>query len=107
MLSKCDRYILYRCCMMEYSNFPSWNKILYPSQDNIMLSLLHHPLHQDDVHMTVCAGINRIYHRSLMQTEKSQPKGKQIMPETRVTEFTALSVYPRVGISRSASETDD
>ena len=30
--------------------------------------------------------INRIYHRSLMQTEKSQPKGKRIMPETRFTE---------------------
>ena len=29
------------------------------------------------------------------------------MPETRFTEFPALSVDPRVGISRSASETDD
>ena len=60
--------------------------------------------------------INRIYHRSLMQTEISQPEGKRIMPETRftsfpalsvdprVTSFPALSVYPRVGISRSASE---
>ena len=28
------------------------------------------------------------------------------MPETRFTEFPALSVNPRVGISRSASETD-
>ena len=28
------------------------------------------------------------------------------MPETRFTEFPALSVDPRVGISRSASETD-
>ena len=33
-----------------------------------------------------------------MQTEKSQPEGKWIMPETRFTEFPALSVYP---------ETDD
>ena len=48
--------------------------------------------------------INRICHRSLMQTEKSQPDGKRIMPETR---FTALSIDPRVGISRSASETND
>ena len=50
--------------------------------------------------------INRIPHRFLMQTEKSQPKGKWIMPETRFTEFPALSVDPRVWISRSASETD-
>ena len=41
-----------------------------------------------------------------MQTEKSQAKVKRIMPETRFTEFPALSVDPRVGISRSASETD-
>ena len=37
-----------------------------------------------------------------MQTEKSQPSGQRIMPET-----PALSIYPRVGISLSASETDD
>ena len=49
---------------------------------------------------------NRIYHRSAMQTEKSQPEGKRIMPESRFTEFPALAVGPRVGISRSASETD-
>ena len=49
---------------------------------------------------------NRIYHRSLMQTEQSQPKGKRIMADTRLTEFPALSVGPRVGISRSESETD-
>ena len=48
---------------------------------------------------------NRIYHQSPMQTEKSQPEGKQIIPETRFTEFPALSVDPRVGVSRSASET--
>ena len=41
-----------------------------------------------------------------MQTEKSQPEGKQIMPNTRF-EFPALSVDQRVEISRSASETDD
>ena len=51
--------------------------------------------------------INRIYRRSPMQTEKSQPERKRIMPETRFTEFPALSVYLRVGISRSALETDD
>ena len=39
-----------------------------------------------------------------MQTEKSE--GKRIMPELRVTEFPAFSVDPKVGISRSASETD-
>ena len=50
--------------------------------------------------------INRIYHRSLVQTEKSQPEGKLIMPETRFTEFPALSFDPMVGISRSTSETD-
>ena len=48
----------------------------------------------------------RIFHRSLMQTEKSQPEGKRIMPETRFTVFPALSVDSRVGISRSALETD-
>ena len=51
--------------------------------------------------------ISRIYHRSLLQIEKSQPVGIRIMPETRFTEFRALSVDPRVGISFSASETDD
>ena len=50
--------------------------------------------------------INRIYHRSPMQTEKSQPEGKRLMPETRFTEFPALSVDSRVGISHSASETN-
>ena len=57
-------------------------------------------------------GINRIYHQSPMQTEKSQPnreiltEGKQIMPEMRFTPFPALSVDPRVGISRSALKTN-
>ena len=49
---------------------------------------------------------NRICHRSLMQTDQSQPKGQRIMPETRLTSFSALSVDPSVWISRSASETD-
>ena len=44
--------------------------------------------------------IYRVYHRAPLQTEKSQLKGKRIMPETRLTEFPALSVDPRVGISR-------
>ena len=39
--------------------------------------------------------------------EKSQPSGQHIMPETRLTSFPALSVYPRIGISRFASETGD
>ena len=45
-----------------------------------------------------------INHRSPMQTEKSQPVGQRIIPETR---FPASSVYHWVGISLSASETDD
>ena len=44
---------------------------------------------------------NRFSHRSPMQTEKYQPEGKRRMPETRFTEFSAFSVDPRVGISRS------
>ena len=47
--------------------------------------------------------INRIYNQSLIQTEKSQPFCQWTLPETQ---FPALSVYPQVGISRSASETD-
>ena len=38
--------------------------------------------------------------------EKSQPEGKQIMPKMRFTELPAVSIDPRVGISRSASEAD-
>ena len=41
-----------------------------------------------------------------MQSEKSQPSGQRIMPETRWTSFPALSVYPWVGIFQSALETD-
>ena len=39
-------------------------------------------------------------------SQKSKPESKRIMTETRFTEFPALSVYSRVGISRSASETN-
>ena len=56
---------------------------------------------------TLPSGTNRIYHWPLMQTEKSQPEGKRIMLETRFTEFPALSVDPRVGISLSTSDPDD
>ena len=45
-----------------------------------------------DNYMYMRLMIYRIYHRSLMQTEKSQPEGKRIMQETRFTEFPALSV---------------
>ena len=48
-----------------------------------------------------------ICHQSSMQTEKSQPKDKWIMLERRFTEFPALSIDPRVGISRSELETND
>ena len=41
-----------------------------------------------------------------MQTEKSQPEGEWIMPETRFTKFPALSVDLRVVISWSALETN-
>ena len=58
-----------------------------------------HPYYRGD--------LDRIYHRSWMLIEKSQPEGKRMKPETRFTEFPALSVDPWVGISRSALETDD
>ena len=48
-----------------------------------------------------------IKHWSPMQAEKSQPSGQRTMPETRLTSFPALSVYLRVGISRSPSRTND
>ena len=51
--------------------------------------------------------VNRIYLRHPRQTEKSQPEGKRIMPETMLKVFQSLFVDQRVGISRSASETDD
>ena len=50
--------------------------------------------------------ISTIYHRSQRQTEKSQLEGERIMPERGFSSFPAISVDPRVGISRSASETD-
>ena len=50
--------------------------------------------------------INRIYHRSPIQTENSQNKCKRILPQTKFTEVPALSIDPRVGISRSTSETE-
>ena len=40
-----------------------------------------------------------------MQTEKSQPEDKRLIPEMRFTEFPALSVDQRVGIFRLALET--
>ena len=42
-----------------------------------------------------------------MQTEESETEGKRIMPETRFNKFPALSVDPRVEMSRSASGTYD
>ena len=41
-----------------------------------------------------------------MQTEKSQPEGKRITPETGLTKFLTFSVDLGVGISRSSSETN-
>ena len=38
--------------------------------------------------------------------KNNQTSGQRIMPETRKTSFHALSIYSRVEISRSASETD-
>ena len=52
-------------------------------------------------------GKKMISHWSPVQTEKSQPSCQRVMPERRLTKFAALSVYPRVWISRSASEIDD
>ena len=40
--------------------------------------------------LSSCPEIKRIYHRSRVQTEKSQPEGLRIIPETRFTEFPAL-----------------
>ena len=42
--------------------------------------------------------INKIYNLSPMQTEISQPEGKQILLETRFTEFPELSADSRVEI---------
>ena len=59
-------------------------------------------------------GKKKINHQSPMQTEKSQPEVEWIMPEMRFKSQpsgkrimpAALSVYPRVGISPSALETN-
>ena len=45
--------------------------------------------------------VNRIYHRSPMQIEKSQPDCKRIMLEKCLTMCSTLSVNPRVWLSRS------
>ena len=42
-----------------------------------------------------------------IQTEKSQPSGQLKILATGLTFFPALSICPRVGIYRSASETGD
>ena len=46
------------------------------------------------------------HYQSTMQTEIFQAEGKRVVPETRFTGFPPLFTYLRVGISRSASETD-
>ena len=62
---------------------------------------------KEEIQSQSCGVQNRIYHQSRTQTQKTQPEGKQIMQETRSTEFLALFAGPRVGISLSAPETDD
>ena len=79
----------------------SWNSNTRPYE---MVVLMMHVERGDTCSLSQK---HRIYHRSAMLTEKSKPEGKRIMPETRFTEFPALSVGPRGGISRSASETND
>ena len=65
--------------------------------------------HQNNIHdgqlELQTSEINRIYRWSMMQTEKVQPEGKQML-KMRFTEFPALSIDPKVGISRSSLETD-
>ena len=78
----------------------------YPKEQSRGLDLLSPNYTTLLIHMSRILFTNRIYHRSPTEAEKSEPKGKRIMPETSFTEFPALSVDPRVGISRSASETD-
>ena len=51
-------------------------------------------------------GKTRGYPYPVCKKEKSQPEGQRTMPETRFTEFSAVSVDPNVWISLSASETD-
>ena len=78
-----------------------WNSNTRPYE---MVVLMTHVVRGDTCSLS---RKHRIYHRSAMLTDKSQAEGKWIMPETRFTEFPALSVGPRIGLSRSASETDD
>ena len=40
--------------------------------------------------LTLSCVINRIYHWSSMQTEKSQPEGKRIMPKTGFTKVSGI-----------------
>ena len=47
-------------------------------------------VYQDIFIATLQAVINRIYHQSPMQTQKFQPEGKWIMPETSFTKLPAL-----------------
>ena len=47
---------------------------------------------KSDLGLTLFAQTNRISHRSLMQSEKSQTMGEWIMPKTRFTKFPALTV---------------
>ena len=56
--------------------------------------------------LTILGSKKRIY-RFPMKTEKSQREGKRKMPEKRFTEFSVLSIDPRAGISRCASEAND
>ena len=65
-----------------------------------------HLIFRNAFSVTYCS-VNRICHWSLMQKEKSLLEGQRTMLETRFTKFPALSVDPRVGISRSALEPDD
>ena len=80
---------------MHFLLFFIWLWVIRVGRGNLFLSLASS--------LTL---INRICHRSLMQTEDSQPMVKRIMPKTRFTEFPALSVDPKVGISRSSSDTN-
>ena len=49
---------------------------------------------------------NRICYPPPIETEKFQPEGQREMSEMRFTDFPAISIDPRVGISQSVSESD-
>ena len=53
------------------------------------------------------AEINRIYHRSPKADLEIPTEDQQILLETKFTTFQAVPNDPRVGISQSASETND